>query len=436
MGIEIIPIGGYNEIGRNCTAVKIDDEVIILDMGLHMEKYIEYTDSDDVVDMSPKTLMNIGAVPDIRMINNLRKTVVAICIGHAHLDHEGATPFLANNFNCPVYGAPFTIEVLKTTLKDEKINLSNELISKDVNSRFKVSKNLEVEFINVTHSTPHTVLVAIHSKYGTVLYANDYKLDKNPTLGEKTNLKRLSKMKVKVLIVDCLYSTNPTRTPSELVAKQMLKDILLDSNNKGRSIFVTTFSSHIARLKSIKELGAKMGRKVIFLGRSLSKYASSAENAGVTKFTDVEIVRYGNKVRKFLNKIENPHKYLFVVTGHQGEPKATLSRILNENLFDFRSGDMVIFSCQIIPVRINFDNRAVLEGILKKKGVRIFRDVHVSGHASLEDQRDILGIIQPEHIIPVHGDRPRMEAMKVMAIEEGYKEEKIHLLRNGERVDL
>ncbi len=436
MGIEIIPIGGYNEIGRNCTAVRIDDEVVILDMGLHMEKYIEYTDSDDVVDMSPRTLMNIGAVPDVRTINDLKKNVVAICISHAHLDHIGATPFLASQFKCPVYGTPFTMEVLKTTLKDEKINIPNKLKSQEVNSRFKISDSLEAEFINVTHSTPHTVMIAIHSKYGTVLYANDYKIDKNPTLGQKTNMKRLQKMEVKALIVDCLYSTNPTRTPSELVAKQMLKDILIDSNTKGKSVFVTTFSSHIARLKTIKEIGRKMGRDVVFLGRSLSKYVFSAENAKVTKFDDVEIVKYGNKVRRYLKKVHDPEKYLFVITGHQGEPKATLSRITYEDLFNFKSGDMVVFSCQIIPVPVNHENRQNLENALKKKGVRIFRDIHVSGHASLEDQRDVFGIIRPEHIIPVHGDLPRMEAMKKMALEEGYPEDKIHMLKNRDHLSL
>ncbi|MBU1201970.1 MAG: MBL fold metallo-hydrolase [Nanoarchaeota archaeon] len=432
MGIEIIPVGGYSEIGRNCTAVKIDDEIVILDLGLHMEHYIEHSDSDDIVDMSSKTLMNIGAVPDIRILDNVKAKTVAICISHAHLDHVGATPFLANKFNCPVYGSQFTIEVLKTTIKDEKIDLKNKLVAKKENSRFKVSKNVEVEFINVTHSTPHTVMIAIHTKYGVVLYGNDYKIDNYPTLGNKTNIKRLKELKVKVFIVDCLYSTNPTKTPSESIAKQMLKEILLNSNNKKNSIFVTTFSSHIARIKAVKEIGRKMGRTVVFLGRSLSKYAFSAESAGVTSFSDVTIVKYSNKVKKFLSKIKDPEKYLFVVTGHQGEPKATLSKIVNENYFNFKSGDIVIFSCQIIPVKVNYNNRRILEDSLKQKHVRIFRDIHVSGHASKEDQREVFAIIKPEHIIPVHGDLPRMQAMKELALEEGFSEDKIHFLKNGD----
>ncbi|NQU98136.1 MBL fold metallo-hydrolase [Candidatus Woesearchaeota archaeon] len=436
MALEIIPIGGFSEIGRNCAALKVDDEVVILDLGLHMEKYIEYTDSDDIVDMSSKSLMDIGAIPDVRTLGNLSKKVVAVCLGHAHLDHMGAVPFLGNKFDCPIYGAPFTMEVLKAMIKDQKIDLRNDLIEQKENSRFRVSKNIEIEFINVTHSTPHAVLIAVHTKYGVVLYANEFKLDEHPTLGNKTNIQRLKELKIKALIVDCLYSTNPTKTPSEMIAKQMLKEILLENDTKGRNIFVTTFSSHIARVKTIKEIGRKMGRKVVFLGRSLAKYALAAQDANITNFSDITIVKYSSKVKKFLSKLSNTDKYLFVVTGHQGEPKAILSRIINNGFFNFKPGDMVIFSCHIIPVPINYDNRKKLEDSIKQKHVRIFRDIHVSGHASREDQRDFFAITKPEFIIPIHGDIPRMEAMKELALEEGYKEKDVFLLKNKEIIKI
>lgn len=438
MGIEVIAIGGFSEIGRNCCAIKVDDEIVILDLGLHMEKYIEHTDIDsgDVVDLSSKTLMNIGAVPDVRVFDQMKEKVVAICIGHAHLDHVGAAPFLANKFDCPIYGTPFTMKVLTAIINDEKIDLRNELIERKVNSRFEVSENIEVEFINVAHSTPQSVAMAIHTKYGTVLYVNDFKLDEHPTLGKKTNYDRFKEIKPEALIMNCLYATNPSKTPSEMIAKQMLKEILLENNTEGKNIFVTTFSSHIARIKTIMDIGKKMGRKVVFLGRSLSKYAFAAEDAGVTSFKEATIVKYGGKVRKFLENLKDTEKYLFVVTGHQGEPKATLSRIINEGYFNFKAKDMVIFSCQIIPVPINFENRKVLEDELKRKNIRIYRNIHVSGHASKEDHRDMLHMLKPKHLIPVHGDFPRMEEMKDLAKEEGFKDEQIHLLKNGERVKI
>lgn len=436
MSLEIIPIGGFSEIGRNCAALKVDDEIIIFDMGLHMEKYIEHTDSRDLVDMSVNTLMDIGAVPDIRILEGMKEKVVAICIGHAHLDHLGAAVFLSNEFDCPIFGSPFTMEVFNAMVRDQKIDVKNELVQLKVNSKFKLSKNLEIEFINVTHSTPETVLIAVHSKYGTIVYANDFKMDDNPTLGKKTNIKRLKEMDIKALIVDCLYSTTPSKTPSESIAKDMLKDVLLNSNTKNKNIFVTTFSSHIARLKTIKDIGKKLGRKVVFLGRSLAKYSYAAEDANITTFDDVTIVKYSGKVKKFLSKLKNTTKYLFVVTGHQGESKAVLSKIIDEKYFHFKPGDMIVFSCAVIPVEKNIQDRKILEDKLKQKHLQIYDEIHVSGHTALEDQRYFFGITKPEHIIPMHGDLKRMEAMKKMALEEGWTKKKIHLLKNNEKVIL
>jgi len=428
-------VGGFSEIGRNCCAIKVDDEVVILDLGLHMEKYIEYTDErEDNFDLSADTLIKLGAVPDINALGDWQKKVVAICISHAHLDHVGAIPYLGNEFDCPIYGTPFTMKVLNSMIKDDRVDLRNDLVEKKLGSKFKVSNNIEIEFVNVTHSTPETAIIVIHTKYGAVAYANDFKLDEHPTLGNKTNIKRLQEIDIKALIVDCLYANNPKKTPSEMIAKQMLKEILLANDLEGKNIFVTTFSSQIARLKAITEIGKKMGRKVVFLGRSLAKYAFAAEDANITKFKDAKIVKYSNKVRRFLENLKNPENHLFVVTGHQGEPRAVLSKIVNQTYFTFKTGDIVIFSCQIIPVQPNYDNRADLENALKNKNVKIYTDIHVSGHASGEDHRGFFKLIKPENIIPAHGDIPRMQAMKKIAMEEGYKEDKIHFLQNTEKV--
>ncbi|MBC8500183.1 MAG: MBL fold metallo-hydrolase [DPANN group archaeon] len=439
MGIEIMPIGGHSEIGKNCTGVKVDDEIVILDMGLHMEHYINHTDStdsDDLVDMSPKTLIDVDAAPDVRILGDLKKKVVAICISHAHLDHVGAVPFLSNKFDCPIYSTPFTIELLRTIIKDEKIDLKNELVKQKENSRFKISKNIEIEFIKVTHSTPQTVMIAVHTKYGTILYVNDMKLDDHPMLGKKTNIKRLKELKVKILILNCLYSTTPGKTPSEKVPEEMLKEILLNTDTKRKNIFVTTFSSQIARIKTVRNIAKKIGRKVIFLGRSLAKYSFAAEKAEITKLSNVKIVKFSSKVKKFLSRLDNTEKYLFIVTGNQGEPKSTLSKIVYNNYFHFKPKDIVIFSCTVIPVPGNSENREKLEAALKQKHVSIYKDVHASGHARLEDHRTFLNMTNPEHLIPVHGDKLRAEAMKKMAIEEGLKEKNIHILKNGQRIEI
>jgi len=436
--IEICTVGGYNEVGKNMTAVNVDGEVVIFDMGIHLESYIKYTEDEDIINVDPSELIKVGAVPDITKIEKWKDKVKAIIPTHAHLDHIGAVPYISSNYDAPILGTPFTIAVLKSILKDEKITIKNKIMKLAPNSVFQISKNLKVEFINITHSTPQTVMVALHTKYGVILYANDFKFDRFPTLGEKPNFKRLKELGKKgvlCLIVDSTYSRSCKKTPSESVAKEMLKDVLLGTGNKGKAVFVTTFSSHIARLRSIVECGKKMNRKIVFLGRSLSKYCKASESVGIAKFSDVKIVKYRNDIKRTLGKINKTGmgKYLVVLTGHQGEPKAALSRIVNGELgFNFEPDDHVVFSCKTIPTPTNIENRRVLETKLKNQHVRIFTDIHVSGHAAREDSRDLIELVRPKHIIPAHGEHKMTSAMAELALEMGYKEKGIHVMKNGQ----
>lgn len=442
MGLQIITIGGYSEIGRNCTLVKVDDEAVILDMGLHMDNYIAYTEEREELHidkpMSANDLIKVNAVPNVYKIEDLWPKVKAICITHAHLDHVGAVPFISNKFKADIHCTRYTAEVLGAILRDEKISLRNNIVFHPTNSRFKVSKKITIEFINITHSVPQTVIIAVHTPYGTLVYANDFKLDNAPTLGDKPNFKRLRALGekgVKVLIVDSLYAGTAMKTPSESIAREMLKDVLLGVNSKGKAVVVTTFSSHIARLKSIVELGKKLRRKIVFIGRSLSKYMLAARTAGIIDFSKkADFVRYGNKIGKFFKGVKHPEKCLFVVTGHQGEPRAVLPRMVYQHIYNFREGDHVVFSCSIIPVEANIRNREKLDSELKKRKVRLFTDVHVSGHAFREDLRDLVSLLKPENIIPTHGNKKNLRAMKELALEIGYKSQNIKILRNGIQV--
>ena len=442
MGLQIITVGGYSEIGRNCTLVKVDDEAVILDLGLHMDNYIAYTDEREELhtekDMSADTLIKVNAVPNIYQVQDLWPKVKAICITHAHLDHVGAVPFISNKFKADIHATRYTAEVLGAILRDEKISLRNNIVSHPTNSRFKVSKKISIEFVNITHSVPQTVIIAVHTPYGTLVYANDFKLDNAPTLGDKPNFKRLKQLGekgVKALIVDSLYADTAMKTPSESIAKEMLKDVLLGVNSKGKAVIITTFSSHIARLRSIAELGKKLRRRIVFIGRSLNKYLGAAQRAGILDMSKkADFVRYGNKVEKFFKQVKHPEKYLFVVTGHQGEPGAVLPRMVYKHLFNFKEEDHVIFSCSIIPVENNIIHREKLDSALKKEKVRLFIDVHVSGHAFREDLRDLIHLLKPENIIPTHGNSKKLEAMKELALEMGYKPEQIKILKNGVQV--
>tara|TARA_Y100000310_G_scaffold342247_1_gene444634 strand:- start:41126 stop:42454 length:1329 start_codon:yes stop_codon:yes gene_type:complete len=438
--IEIYAVGGYNEVGKNCSAINVDGEVVVIDLGIHLENYIKLTEDEDLVKINADKLMAVGAVPNISVLDKIKDKVKAIVIGHAHLDHVGAVPYIADKFNAPVVCAPYTAEVTKSILKDEGIKLKNEIRTVNINSYYTVSDNIKIEFVHITHSIPQAALVVVHTKYGVIVYANDFKLDLHPTLGKKPNFKRMeeiSKENVIALVVESTYSPDQRKMPSEQVAKEMLRDVLLGTDNKDNLIIVTTFSSHIARLKSIIEFGKKLNRKIIFLGRSLAKYVKAAENIGIVNFSkDVEIVKYSRQIERKLKKVDNNRKkYLLVTTGHQGEPKSVLYKIAKREFkFDLYPEDNVVFSCRTIPTPTNIANRDALENELKQTGVRIFKDIHTSGHAAREDLRDFINILKPRNIIPSHGNKNMRDSLAELAVEMGYKtDQNIFLLNNGQK---
>jgi ribonuclease J len=440
--MKVYTVGGYDEIGKNMTAVEVGDEAVVIDMGLHLEPYIQYTEDEDITKVSAEELREVGAIPDDSVIEKIRDKVKAIVPTHAHLDHVGAIMYLSNKYDAPIFCTPYTAEVINAIATDEKIRLKNPIKILNVNSKYKLSKDITIEFINMTHSVPQTVMVALHTKDGKLVYANDFKFDNHPIIGKKPNydrIKEIGEKGVDCLIVDTTRAHVPVKTPSETVAKELLRDVLLGVDSEGKAVIVTTFSSHLARLKSILSFGKKMGRKVVFLGRSLGKYIQAGENIGLINFSeDAEVVRFGKQIRKKLSQIqkEGPENYLLIVTGHQGEPKATLSKMIRKELnFKFKKEDHVIFSCTIIPSETNLINRENLEGDLKEKGVRVFRDIHVSGHAAKEDLRDLINMLNPKHIIPAHGNLEMKKSLVDLAKDKGYKEGKsVHLMNNGDSI--
>ena len=285
-------------------------------------------------------------------------------------------------------------------------------------------------------------MIALHTPEGIVLYANDFKFDDNPILGKKPNyekLKEIGKEGVKVMIVDSLYSGDERKTASEKVARALLEDVMLGTDNKDAALFVTTFSSHIARLKSITEFGKILNRETIFLGRSLNKYVGAAARVDLCPFKDeVYMASYRNQLEKKLKQInKNRSQYMVVCTGHQGEPGSILDRLARNKLpFEFRKEDHVLFSSSVIPTPVNIENREKLDTRLKKKGIRLFNNLHVSGHAGREDLRDFIKMVSPEHIIPAHGDHRKIAPMVSLSEEMGYKPKNIHLLNDKQRLDL
>jgi len=430
MAIEVFAVGGYGEVGRNMTAIKVGDEVFLLDMGLHMPNYIKYTEEEETEQKvhTAEELRKAKAIPEDTLIQEWRSGVKAIITTHAHLDHIGAIPYLAERYKAPVYCTPFTGEVIKSILKDQNRKIPNPIKTMHPNSSMKITDNVTLEFIGMTHSTPQSVIAVLHTPEGIVAYTNDFKLDNNPILGQKPNyegMRRLSEKGVKIAIIDTLYADDERKTPSEMIAREMLRDVMLNGNNQGKGMLITTFSSHIARIQSAVEFAKKLGRQPVLIGRSLAKYVEAAENAGIAHFAkDVHIVKYASQARKELNKIikKGTHKHVLITTGHQGEPRAVLSKMVDGVLpFPFKKEDQVIFSCNVIPTDVNISLRAKLDEKLRARGIRLFKGIHVSGHGGREDMRELIQLLKPKNVIPSHSDKKVIEAFVNLAESMGYE---------------
>jgi len=447
--MEIHTIGGFNEVGKNMTAVNLGEDVILFDTGVYLPAIVELQEKEEQHQTySEKKLRSIGALPDDLVLDKLglRNKVRAILLGHAHLDHIGAAPYISYRYNAPLVGTPFTISVLKKILEDEKKSIPNKLITVNPNSSFTIkgkNRNYTAEFINITHSTIQTSMIALHTPEGIVLYANDFKLDNTPVLGLPPNyeaLKRIAKQGVKVLIVDSLYSGSETKTPSEKIARALLEETLLTIENKKSAIFVATFSSHIARIKSIVDFSKKLNRKVYFLGRSLKKYTTAAIEVNMCPFkNEIQIGSYPKQVESILRKVaKDRESSLVVCTGHQGEPGSILDRLSRGKLpFEFKKNDNIIFSSKTIPAPVNIANKESMDKRFKKMGIRVFDRVHVSGHGGKEDLRDLISLINPENIIPAHGALHQLTPMIELAREMGYRTNKeCHLMQDGHKLKL
>lgn len=442
--MKVYTVGGFAEVGKNMTVVETGEDAFIFDAGFYLPAVVELEEHEKIY--TEKHLKRIGAIPnDLKLPHHIKNKVRAIFLTHAHLDHIGAIPYLAYKYRADIFATAFTTEVLKKEYEDEDIPIRNKLRTITPNSSFFVqgrNKRYKIDFINIQHSTIQCSMVALHTNEGVFLHSGDFKFDNSPQLGLKPNydmIKAVAKEGVRVMVVDSLYAPDDRKTASEKVARSLLEDVMLGTTNEKAGMIVTTFSSHIARLKSIVDLGKKLDREIIFVGRSLNKYVTAAANARQCPFRkDIRIASYRRQVEKALKKInKNRERYLLVCTGHQGEPHSVLDRIARNQLpLNLNSNDQIIFSSSVIPSEVTQQNRAQLDKRLKKRRVRLFSNVHVSGHPGREDLRDFINMVNPQHIIPNHGDMEKYIPMQELCRELGYKASNVHVVPDGKTLNL
>jgi ribonuclease J len=441
MSVEVIAIGGYEEVGKNMSAIKIGDDVVIFDMGIHLD-IIHIHEDTDIARMHSLDLIERGVIPDDTLMKEVDGKVRAIVFTHGHLDHIGAVAKLAHRYEAPIIATPYTLALIEKTIKAErKFTVTNPLQVLNPGEKCQISPDITLEFINMTHSIPQAAMAALHTSEGIIIYSNDFKFDNHQLLSpapDYSRLKELGRKGVLAVIVDTTRAAEEgeAKTHSEKIARIMLKDIMLDPLDEKNGMLVTTFSSHIERIQAICNIAKESDRQLLLLGRSMERYCSIAESMGILKLPATASI-YGSPkaVNRALARAEEKRsEYLLVTTGHQGEPDALLPRIAGgKTQFNVRNGDNVVISAPIIPNPMNIANRNLLERRLKSSGARIFTNAHVSGHAGREDHRDFIRMLNPMHIIPSHGSLEMLASYTELAEEEGYKlGNNIHILRNGQ----
>lgn len=303
--MKLYTIGGYNEVGKNMTAVEVRDEIIILDMGYHMEELIDL--EQPIESAATKQMIQRGVVPDDGQLYQQREKVKGIVIGHGHLDHVGAIAKMAGSYNCPIIASPYTMRIVEEQISQDNKEVNNERIVLEPGTTKNISSNIAVEFVKVTHSIPDTMLTMLHTREGRVAYGLDFRIDREPVLGDTVDFNRLRELGdegVKLLIGDSTRASNVGSSSTETDIKNQLQFTLDRLCETDAAIIVTTFSSHIERLKSMLQVNDGR-RKVAMIGRSLKEYTKTASDLGYLNLKNVEIASRREEVNDLFEKISD-----------------------------------------------------------------------------------------------------------------------------------
>jgi ribonuclease J len=409
--VLFVALGGVGEIGMNAALYGHAGRWLMVDLGVTFGD--ETTPGIDVI------------VPDLAFIEAHRERLVGLVLTHAHEDHLGAVPYLWDRIRCPVYATPFTANFLRRKLTEE--GLAGEVRIRELpqGARFEVGP-FDLEYVTMAHSIPEPNALVIRTKPGTLLHTGDWKIDPDPVVGppaDEMRLRRLGDEGVLAMICDSTNALVDGATRSEAVLRQSLAEVISEQPNR---VVFTCFASNIARLETIAKASAACGRRVALVGRSLRRMEEVARATGyladVPPFLGEEMVGYLPR-----------EEVTLVCTGSQGEPRAALCRIAENQHRHvvLEPEDTVIFSSRTIPGNERSVER--LHNLLIRQGVEVLtnrdRLVHVSGHPCRDELELMYRWVRPRFAIPVHGETKHLHAHCELAKECGV--EAAMLAENG-----
>ncbi|MBL9038405.1 MAG: ribonuclease J [Archangium sp.] len=417
--IDVVPLGGLGEIGLNTMAVVHGGERMLIDCGLMFPRSDQF--GVDVV------------IPDFGWLLDEPASLQAIVLTHAHEDHLGALPWLLRELPVPVYGTRFTLALARHKL--EEAGLRADLREMAPRTPFRVGTQFTVEPIRVTHSVPDAVALAVTTSSGTAIHTGDFKLDGMPTDGQLTDLERfgeLGERGVTVLLSDSTNAEVPGWTGSEQLVRETFERLVSTATQR---VIVGLFGSHLHRVHALMQLARRFNRRVILGGRSLIRNVELAREAGILSVPEGLLVAWENAGEV------PPAQQLVICTGAQAEPLAALSRLADGGGGPVRidDGDTVVLSSRTIPG--NEQAVSLLVNRLLARGARlayasIEPGVHVSGHASQDEQRKMIEVVQPKHFVPIHGELRHLLQHRELARRAGLDDSRTFVLTDGDSLRL
>jgi len=414
-----IPLGGLGEFGMNMLALRTGNDILVIDAGM-MFPEVELLGVDIVI-------------PDITYLKQNRDQVRAIVLTHGHEDHIGALPYILRDLNVPVFGTRFALALVRKRLEEHGL-LEKTDLREVLPGRHAEIGPFELEFIHVTHSTIDCVALAIRTPVGVVIHTGDYKIDPTPVDGEPFDLHafaRYGQEGVLALFSDSTNVERPGYTPSERAVWNRLEELFRAAPRK---VLVSCFASSIHRIQQVVDIAAAVGRKVGFVGRSMVDNVEIAHELGRLRIPDGLVIR-PQDLRSF-----DPKKMVVLVSGSQAEPMSSLSRVAvdNHRLISVDQDDTVILSARIIPGNEKAIFR-MLDHMFRRRALVYYDNngglLHVSGHASQEEQKLILNLIRPRYFIPLHGEYRQLFRHAALAQQVGAVSGEVLLLEDGQPIE-
>lgn len=418
--IRITPLGGLGEIGANMTVFETNTSAIIVDVGMSFPE---------------ESMLGVDIlIPDFDYVRKIKNKIKGILITHAHEDHIGAMPYFFKEFQFPIYATPLPLGMISNKFEEHGLKAERSYFRPVQKRQLYQIGDFEVEFIHITHSIIDASALAITTKAGTIIHTGDFKIDHTPIDGYPTDLNRLAyygDRGVMLLMSDSTNSHKEGITKSESSVGKTFDTIF--SSCKGR-VIMSTFSSNIHRVYQAIERGVKYGRKVCVIGRSMERNLFTAMELGYVNL-DKKIFVDADQVSKYPD-----NEVLIVTTGSQGETMSALYRMATDEhkYIKIKSTDQVIISAKAIPG--NESSVSTVLNYLLKSGAKVayqdFSEIHVSGHASIEEQKLMLRLIKPKFFLPVHGEYNHIVKHKETAMECGIEEKNIYLMNDGDQMEV